>query len=51
MKAKRNRADDHAVLDRINGLIAEERMLYELPALSEEDLERLEKIKVQLDQC
>jgi hypothetical protein len=41
---------DRSVLDHIRELVAEEQRLYELAQRTEADHERLQKIKVELDQ-
>jgi hypothetical protein len=42
---------DQSVLNHINGLVKEEERLYGKSALTEDDTERLAKLKVELDQC
>lgn len=42
---------DESILGRINRLVHEEQHLYGHKALSDHDQVRLEKIKIELDQC
>jgi hypothetical protein len=46
-----DQAKDQPVLDHIQRLAAEEHRLYSHASLSDEDEERLSKIKIELDQC
>jgi hypothetical protein len=46
-----NENSDQSVLSHIDGLVKEEEQLYAKDALSDEDSVRLEKIRVELDQC
>ena len=46
-----NEKSDQSVLGHIDGLVKEEEQLYAKDALSDEDSARLEKIRVELDQC
>lgn len=51
MDEKTNERADQPVLGHIEHLVAEEHRLYNQAAIAEEDRSRLEKIRVELDQC
>jgi hypothetical protein len=51
MDEKTKETTDQPVLAHIESLVAEEHKLYNQAALGEEENARLEKIKVELDQC
>jgi hypothetical protein len=42
---------DQSVLNRIQQLVAQEHRLQSLDALSEEDQQRLKRLRIELDQC
>lgn len=46
-----NQVEDQPVLNHIQHLVAEEHRLYQQGKLPKADLERLEKVQVELDQC
>jgi hypothetical protein len=46
-----NESNDQPVLGHIDGLVKEEERLYAQRELTDEDRDRLAKIKVELDQC
>jgi len=47
----KNEVKDGQVLDHIQRLVSEEHRLYGQGSLSDVDKERLDKVKVELDQC
>lgn len=51
MARQKREKKDQSVLDHINGLVQEEERFYQRSGISAEDRERLEELKVQLDQC
>ena len=46
-----HQSKDQPVLGHIDGLVKEEERLYAQPQLTDDDRDRLAKIKVELDQC